>query len=66
MCLHSFRVRDWQLNKTPSILFANSKALRTEYAIKGITKIVNGIIDKNERDSFVQTFFTTNLKNHIE
>lgn len=65
-CLHSFRVRDWQLNKTPSILFANSKALRTEYAIKGITKIVNGIIDKNERDSFVQTFFTTNLKNHIE
>lgn len=64
-CLHSFRVRNYQLDKTSSIEFAKSKALRTEYAISGIKQIVDGIIDKAERESFMQTFLTINAKNQI-
>ncbi|MCD9492616.1 hypothetical protein GLP30_17165 [Photobacterium phosphoreum] len=63
--LHTFKSTDWQMERTPSFQFANSSALRTEYALNGIKRIINGITETTERELFIKTFLTDNLRNQI-
>ena len=53
------------MERTPSFQFANSSALRTEYALNGIKRIINGITETTERELFIKTFLTDNLRNQI-
>ncbi|WP_318452336.1 ATP-binding protein [Photobacterium leiognathi] len=60
---HLLGVNSWDYERTPAAKIIQNS--RIEYALNGITHIVNSITDRAERQRFIDTFFTENLANQI-